>query len=450
MLGIVYVLAALTLAGSVSRSAAAAPWARPAIVSVEVFVIVVQLVRAFDLSVSTAIYVALFVAIVALLFVPDGQRALGDVGRSLIPPRDRVSYTAAMAGGRATRALGAPQQPSELPSGLRTTRVIAYVQGGLGLLNGGLLIFGGAAFATALNLQGAGGAALIIAIGVIVVAVSGLLIWGGRLLGNLSRRARYGVLAYEYASIVLGLLSLADPLQAGIRVILAAIAIYYLQFDAETKAAFARPAGLTEEEPWPAPHRHPLRARRRAGTRRRATHRPPPRRCRSTRCPYVPAGPVPGLQYAGFWIRFASYLIDVIPIAILGGILNVSLGTGYSCGFDANNVYHCGGGSGSIGSWLAVLVLGVYWVLTWSLLGASLGQKALGMRVVNAQNGERIDVGKAVLRYVGFVISAIPLALGLIWAGFDPRKQGWHDKIAGTYVVRPRLAQSAARRFSSR
>jgi uncharacterized RDD family membrane protein YckC len=41
-----------------------------------------------------------------------------------------------------------------------------------------------------------------------------------------------------------------------------------------------------------------------------------------------------------------------------------------------------------------------------------------------------------VLRYVGFVISIIPLAIGLIWAGFDPRKQGWHDKIAGTYVVR--------------
>jgi uncharacterized RDD family membrane protein YckC len=82
------------------------------------------------------------------------------------------------------------------------------------------------------------------------------------------------------------------------------------------------------------------------------------------------------------------------------------------------------------------LILGVYWVLTWSLLGASLGQKALGMRVVNAINGERIDIVKAVLRYVGFVISAIPFALGLIWAGFDPRKQGWHDKIAGTYVVR--------------
>ena len=153
--------------------------------------------------------------------------------------------------------------------------------------------------------------------------------------------------------------------------------------------------------------------------------------------PYVPAGPVPGLQYAGFWIRFAAYLIDVIPIAVVGGILNVSLGSGFRCGFDGNNVYHCSTGSGSIGSWLGFAVLGVYWVLTWSLMGASLGQKALGLRVVNALNGERIDIGKSLIRYVGFVVSVIPIFLGLIWAGFDPRKQGWHDKIAGTYVVRP-------------
>jgi uncharacterized RDD family membrane protein YckC len=153
--------------------------------------------------------------------------------------------------------------------------------------------------------------------------------------------------------------------------------------------------------------------------------------------PYVPAGPVPGLQYAGFWIRLASYVIDVLPISIAGAVLNVSLGTGIRCTFDSNNVYQCSSGTGSVGTWLGFLVLGVYWVVTWTTLGASLGQKALGMRVVNAQNGEQIDVGKALLRFVGFVISFIPLFIGLIWAGFDPRKQGWHDKIANTFVVRP-------------
>ena len=129
-------------------------------------------------------------------------------------------------------------QPALLPQPLRTARVITYVQGGLGLLNGALLVFGGPAYANALNLKG-GGVALIEAIGALVVIASALLIWAGTLLGGLSRRARLGILAYEYLSIALGVLALADPLQAGLRVVLAAAAIYYLQFDGETKAAFA-------------------------------------------------------------------------------------------------------------------------------------------------------------------------------------------------------------------
>jgi uncharacterized RDD family membrane protein YckC len=153
--------------------------------------------------------------------------------------------------------------------------------------------------------------------------------------------------------------------------------------------------------------------------------------------PVIKAGPAPGLQYAGFWIRFVSYLIDTVPIGILAALLNVSTGTVLVCNNNvATGYFRCTGGGGSLWSWIGVLVLGVYWVLTWSLLGASLGQKALGMRVVNAANGGRIDVGRALIRYLGFVISAIPLALGLIWAGFDARKQGWHDKMANTYVVR--------------
>jgi uncharacterized RDD family membrane protein YckC len=41
-------------------------------------------------------------------------------------------------------------------------------------------------------------------------------------------------------------------------------------------------------------------------------------------------------------------------------------------------------------------------------------------------------------RYVGYIISTIPLCLGFLWVGFDSKKQGWHDKIAGTVVVRNR------------
>ena len=100
---------------------------------------------------------------------------------------------------------------------------------------------GGAAYATVGGVGGTGGAALYVAIGVLVLAISVLLIWAGRLLGRLSRPARLGILAFEYASIVLGLLSYADPLQAALRIVLAVVAIYYLQFDSRTRALFAPP-----------------------------------------------------------------------------------------------------------------------------------------------------------------------------------------------------------------
>lgn len=59
------------------------------------------------------------------------------------------------------------------------------------------------------------------------------------------------------------------------------------------------------------------------------------------------------------------------------------------------------------------------------------------MQVVSVADGKKIDVVRGLLRYVGYIISAIPFLLGFIWAAFDSRKQGWHDKIAATVVIRP-------------
>ncbi len=61
--------------------------------------------------------------------------------------------------------------------------------------------------------------------------------------------------------------------------------------------------------------------------------------------------------------------------------------------------------------------------------------KALNIKVVKT-DGSQLDLVGALLRYVGLVISIVPLFIGVIWAAFDAQKQGWHDKIAGTYVVR--------------
>jgi uncharacterized RDD family membrane protein YckC len=97
----------------------------------------------------------------------------------------------------------------------------------------------------------------------------------------------------------------------------------------------------------------------------------------------------------------------------------------------------CGNAQISPLFYVILLVPLLYDILLWAV-GGTLGQRALGLRVVNAATGGNLGLARSVLCYVGIIIATIPIYLGLIWAGFDPRKQGWHDKIAGSFVLRTR------------
>ena len=124
-----------------------------------------------------------------------------------------------------------------------------------------------------------------------------------------------------------------------------------------------------------------------------------------------------GAEKVGFWSRFLAFLIDAIGLGVIGNILSRG---------------DVGGGTG-----LQTLLGVIYFCYFWSSYGKgqTLGMRALNVRVVKT-DGSYLDVVGAFLRYVGLVISCTPLFLGLIWVAFDAQKQGWHDKIAGTYVVR--------------
>jgi uncharacterized RDD family membrane protein YckC len=63
---------------------------------------------------------------------------------------------------------------------------------------------------------------------------------------------------------------------------------------------------------------------------------------------------------------------------------------------------------------------------------------AIGARIVDAGSGAAPTGRRLFVRYLGYYVSTLPLLLGFLWVAFDPRKQGWHDKMAGTVVVRPR------------
>ena len=155
-----------------------------------------------------------------------------------------------------------------------------------------------------------------------------------------------------------------------------------------------------------------------------------------------PMAPASTLKYAGFWIRFVARFIDGlilgIPfyalIAIVGGAAVSSVQV------DPNTGAVTGGTAALFGSF-ALIYLGffvvtiLYYAILWGG-GGTLGQRLLGLHVVDANSGGHIGTGRGFLRVLGYFISAAVCSIGLIWAAFDPRKQGWHDKIATTVVTR--------------
>jgi uncharacterized RDD family membrane protein YckC len=141
-------------------------------------------------------------------------------------------------------------------------------------------------------------------------------------------------------------------------------------------------------------------------------------------------------QYAGFISRFVAFWIDQL---IVGGALAVF---SMLVGFVLQEV--------RIDQWLgigplppasvaalaaaaAVLLDLVYCVAFWLLAGRTPGKQAMGLLLVRT-DGQRIRFGSALLRWLGYYLSAI-LFLGYLWILVDDRRQALHDKLAGTMVV---------------
>ena len=148
----------------------------------------------------------------------------------------------------------------------------------------------------------------------------------------------------------------------------------------------------------------------------------------STIAPPQPAPPIAppyaAVEYAGFWIRLVASIIDLVIVLIGLALLSVL----------------------APDSLTGLALSALYYVLLTGLRGQTVGKMTLGIRVVRA-DGRLPGLGYAALReVVGKFVSAIALFLGFLWIAWDREKQGWHDKIAGTRVikVRRRSLQSTA------
>ncbi|MET1077765.1 MAG: RDD family protein [Pseudomonas sp.] len=135
------------------------------------------------------------------------------------------------------------------------------------------------------------------------------------------------------------------------------------------------------------------------------------------------------LEYVGFWTRVAASLIDslLLMLVILPPLVMI-YGWAY---FDSTAFIQ--GPADLLLSWvLPILAVLLFWIKR----QATPGKELLGARIVDAQSLGVASPRQLVIRYLGYYLSAIPLGLGLFWVAFDPRKQGWHDKLASTLVVR--------------
>jgi len=137
-------------------------------------------------------------------------------------------------------------------------------------------------------------------------------------------------------------------------------------------------------------------------------------------------------EYAGFWIRTAATLIDwLILIIVTYPILYLAYGSSY-WDLDPDLPFF----RGTV-DFLATIVLPfLYTVLFWMYRSATPGKIVLKLKILDSRSGQRLSPMQSVLRYLGYFISAIPLALGFIWVGWDAKKQSWHDKLTSTVVVR--------------
>ncbi len=148
--------------------------------------------------------------------------------------------------------------------------------------------------------------------------------------------------------------------------------------------------------------------------------------------PAYKQGPAPGIGYSSALGRLIAYLIDGFVLGIIFGIpyviglLLVTMGAGGN-----NSAATLAGGVIVL---VSIVIAVAYKPWMWSRGGQTVGYKVMRLKVVRVHDGGPLSGAQAVGRLLGYIVSSV-FSLGFIWIAFDARRQGWHDKLAGTVVV---------------
>lgn len=129
-------------------------------------------------------------------------------------------------------------------------------------------------------------------------------------------------------------------------------------------------------------------------------------------------------HYAGFWWRVAAYCLDKVFIVLLVDLLLLPLSIFFEI-YSEMAIYT-----------LLVLMAVVYHIFCWIKFAGTPGKLLFKLKVLNVETGQKITLKQAVIRCLSYIPSTIILFCGFFWIAFDEKKQGWHDKLAKTVVIR--------------
>ncbi|MCX6909482.1 MAG: RDD family protein [Verrucomicrobia bacterium] len=135
-----------------------------------------------------------------------------------------------------------------------------------------------------------------------------------------------------------------------------------------------------------------------------------------TAAPAVPPLELTALSRPGFWMRIGAALLDCIVISLLVSPIGLK-----------REVI-------SDEPWF-LLVLLAYLIGLWTWRGTTIGCIICGLKIVRT-DGQPVTLGVAIVRALASLLSLAVVGLGFFWIAWDREKQAWHDKIAGTLVVR--------------
>jgi uncharacterized RDD family membrane protein YckC len=167
------------------------------------------------------------------------------------------------------------------------------------------------------------------------------------------------------------------------------------------------------------------------------------------------AGPAPGVRFSGHGARLGAYIVDSIILSILLSVLffvvaiplfGSTLSSIDWAGLQNRDYLTPDEAMTIMRPFFVLIPLGIgmgllamlYFVVGWARGGQTLGMKMAGIRVVRDRDGGRIGWGSAIVRLIGYWVSAAVFYLGFIWILIDSRRRGWHDLLAGTVVIADR------------